>query len=157
MRACVCACVCVRACVRVCAWVCACVGVCACVRVCVCVHTVNLLYPFICRWMRTLSPRLGYCEWCCCEHRGARAFVSWFCLACAQEWDCCVMWQLILFDVIPATVFCFRYRAFIFILTFLLYASFHLSRKPISIVKVRHHSKHSVHFLPVISIRNKLL
>jgi OPA family glycerol-3-phosphate transporter-like MFS transporter 1/2 len=27
------------------------------------------------------------------------------------------------------------YRAFIFILTFLLYASFHLSRKPISIVK----------------------
>ncbi|KAM5281470.1 glucose-6-phosphate exchanger SLC37A1 [Ctenodactylus gundi] len=28
-----------------------------------------------------------------------------------------------------------RYRAFIFILTFLLYASFHLSRKPISIVK----------------------
>lgn len=30
-----------------------------------------------------------------------------------------------------------RYRAFIFSLTFLLYASFHLSRKPISIVKVR--------------------
>ncbi|XP_076975097.1 glucose-6-phosphate exchanger SLC37A1 isoform X2 [Tamandua tetradactyla] len=30
---------------------------------------------------------------------------------------------------------CFRYRAFIFMLTFLLYASFHLSRKPISIVK----------------------
>ncbi|NXD07747.1 G6PT2 protein, partial [Nothocercus nigrocapillus] len=29
----------------------------------------------------------------------------------------------------------YRYRAFIFILTFLLYASFHLSRKPISIVK----------------------
>ncbi|XP_006258408.2 glucose-6-phosphate exchanger SLC37A1 [Alligator mississippiensis] len=28
-----------------------------------------------------------------------------------------------------------RYRAFIFVLTFLLYASFHLSRKPISIVK----------------------
>eukprot|EP00070_Physeter_catodon_P041592 XP_028348486.1 glucose-6-phosphate exchanger SLC37A1 [Physeter catodon] len=32
------------------------------------------------------------------------------------------------------------YRAFIFILTFLLYASFHLSRKPISIVKGELHS-----------------
>lgn len=30
----------------------------------------------------------------------------------------------------------YRYRAFIFTLTFFLYASFHLSRKPISIVKV---------------------
>ncbi|XP_049483767.1 glucose-6-phosphate exchanger SLC37A1 isoform X1 [Panthera uncia] len=30
---------------------------------------------------------------------------------------------------------CLLYRAFIFVLTFLLYASFHLSRKPISIVK----------------------
>nr|XP_014337590.1 PREDICTED: glycerol-3-phosphate transporter [Bos mutus] len=33
-----------------------------------------------------------------------------------------------------------QYRAFIFILTFLLYASFHLSRKPISIVKGELHS-----------------
>lgn len=31
-----------------------------------------------------------------------------------------------------------RYRALTFILTFLLYTSFHLSRKPISIVKVTH-------------------
>uniref|UniRef100_A0A8C3T6E9 Solute carrier family 37 member 1 n=1 Tax=Chelydra serpentina TaxID=8475 RepID=A0A8C3T6E9_CHESE len=31
--------------------------------------------------------------------------------------------------------FCYRCRAFIFVLTFFLYASFHLSRKPISIVK----------------------
>ena len=133
--------------------------VCVCVCVCVCVtHTPHLLYPFICRWMCRLFPCLGFCEWRCCERRGAWAFVNaTFAWARAQEWDCCLIWHLILFYVIPATVLCFRYRAFIFILTFLLYASFHLSRKPISIVKVRNHSKHSVHFLPVISIRNKLL
>lgn len=32
-----------------------------------------------------------------------------------------------------------RYRAFTFVLTFLLYTCFHLSRKPISIVKVNTH------------------
>lgn len=43
---------------------------------------------------------------------------------------------------------CSRYRAFIFLLTFLLYASFHLSRKPISIVKVRDHTRGSSGNLP---------
>lgn len=43
---------------------------------------------------------------------------------------------LVLF--LSSVVFCWtcRYRALTFFLTFLLYTSFHLSRKPISIVKV---------------------
>lgn len=41
----------------------------------------------------------------------------------------------------PVCCVCSRYRAFIFLLTFLLYASFHLSRKPISIVKVRDYTR----------------
>lgn len=36
-----------------------------------------------------------------------------------------------------------RYRAFTFALTFLLYTCFHLSRKPISIVKVTHTLTHT--------------
>uniref|UniRef100_A0A8D2LH27 Solute carrier family 37 member 1 n=1 Tax=Varanus komodoensis TaxID=61221 RepID=A0A8D2LH27_VARKO len=40
-------------------------------------------------------------------------------------------------------LFCCRYRAFTFVLTFMLYASFHLSRKPISIVKGELH-KHCI-------------
>lgn len=38
-----------------------------------------------------------------------------------------------------------RYRALTFVLTFLLYTSFHLSRKPISIVKVTHALRRSFH------------
>uniref|UniRef100_G3WTW9 Glucose-6-phosphate exchanger SLC37A2 n=1 Tax=Sarcophilus harrisii TaxID=9305 RepID=G3WTW9_SARHA len=34
--------------------------------------------------------------------------------------------------------FCYRYRGFILLLTFLIYTCYHLSRKPISVVKVRH-------------------
>lgn len=53
----------------------------------------------------------------------------------------CVMFlcNLVLKENLNKIIFLFyhRYRAFIFSLTFLLYASFHLSRKPISIVKVR--------------------
>lgn len=59
-------------------------------------------------------------------------------------WMTCVgLCNLVLKENLNKIIFnCFfllyrRYRAFIFSLTFLLYASFHLSRKPISIVKVR--------------------
>uniref|UniRef100_A0A669EYW7 Solute carrier family 37 member 1 n=1 Tax=Oreochromis niloticus TaxID=8128 RepID=A0A669EYW7_ORENI len=44
-----------------------------------------------------------------------------------------------------------RYRALTFILTFLLYTSFHLSRKPISIVKVRYGIPETVHGINVCS------
>uniref|UniRef100_A0AAR2KA14 Major facilitator superfamily (MFS) profile domain-containing protein n=1 Tax=Pygocentrus nattereri TaxID=42514 RepID=A0AAR2KA14_PYGNA len=47
-----------------------------------------------------------------------------------------------------------RYRAFTFVLTFLLYTSFHLSRKPISIVKVTTYSLHSIQ--PIILKINHL-
>uniref|UniRef100_A0AAQ4RUA0 Solute carrier family 37 member 1 n=1 Tax=Gasterosteus aculeatus aculeatus TaxID=481459 RepID=A0AAQ4RUA0_GASAC len=47
---------------------------------------------------------------------------------------------------LTAALLCFlcRYRALTFILTFLLYTSFHLSRKPISIVKVTHANCYSI-------------
>ena len=32
-------------------------------------HT-YFFYPFICRWTFRLFLYLGYCEWCCYEHRG---------------------------------------------------------------------------------------
>lgn len=67
-----------------------------------------------------------------------------------HSYNLCLM-HLILLGIICTTVLCFRYRAFIFVLTFLLYASFHLSRKPISIVKVRNHK--TLKSL-VISVRN---
>uniref|UniRef100_A0AAR2LX78 Major facilitator superfamily (MFS) profile domain-containing protein n=1 Tax=Pygocentrus nattereri TaxID=42514 RepID=A0AAR2LX78_PYGNA len=47
-----------------------------------------------------------------------------------------------------------EYRAFTFVLTFLLYTSFHLSRKPISIVKVTTYSLHSIQ--PIILKINHL-
>ncbi|XP_051840774.1 glucose-6-phosphate exchanger SLC37A1 isoform X1 [Antechinus flavipes] len=47
------------------------------------------------------------------------------------------------------------YRAFIFILTFLLYASFHLSRKPISIVKGELHKQCASHSKVKLNILNE--
>ena len=35
---------------------------------------VHLLYPFISRWTIRLFPCLGYCKFCCYEHRGASIF-----------------------------------------------------------------------------------
>ena len=35
---------------------------------------IHLLYPFICRCTIRLSPCLGYCKFCCYEHRGASIF-----------------------------------------------------------------------------------
>ena len=35
---------------------------------------IHLLYPFISRWTIRLFPCLGYCKFCCYEHRGAWIF-----------------------------------------------------------------------------------
>ena len=35
---------------------------------------IHLLYPFICQWTIRLFPCLGYCKFCCYEHRGAWIF-----------------------------------------------------------------------------------
>ena len=35
---------------------------------------IHLLYPFISRWTIRLFPCLGYCKFCCYEHRGASIF-----------------------------------------------------------------------------------
>ena len=40
-----------------------------------CVYNhIHLLHPFISRWTIRLFPCLGYCRFCCCEHRGASIF-----------------------------------------------------------------------------------
>ena len=40
-----------------------------------CVYkNIHLLYPFICQWTIRLFPCLGYCKFCCYEHRGAWIF-----------------------------------------------------------------------------------
>ena len=40
-----------------------------------CVYNhIHLLHPFISRWTIRLFPCLGYCRFCCCEHRGASVF-----------------------------------------------------------------------------------
>ena len=40
-----------------------------------CVYNhIHLLYPLISRWTIRLFPCLGYCRFCCCEHRGASVF-----------------------------------------------------------------------------------
>ena len=35
---------------------------------------IHLLYPIICQWTIRLFPCLGYCKFCCYEHRGAWIF-----------------------------------------------------------------------------------
>ena len=35
---------------------------------------IHLLYPFISQWTIRLFPCLGYCKFCCCEHRSAWIF-----------------------------------------------------------------------------------
>ena len=42
---------------------------------CICIS--HLLYPFICWWTFRLLPRLGCCELCYCEHRGACVFSNY--------------------------------------------------------------------------------
>lgn len=49
-------------------------------------------------------------------------------------------------------MFYYRYKAFTFVLTFMLYVSFHLSRKPISIVKV---SNKEIPYLLILLVSNQ--
>ena len=42
-----------------------------------CIYVPYLLYPFIFRWTFRLFPCLGYCEYRCCEHWGARIFLDY--------------------------------------------------------------------------------
>ena len=84
-----------------------------CVCVCVCVslhthtHTLYLLYPFICHWTLRLSPCLGYCEQCCCEHRGTCiSLISSFVRVYTQDWYCWILWQLY-FQFFEKPPYCF--------------------------------------------------
>ena len=51
------------------------------------------LYPFICQWTFRLLLCLGYCEYCCCEHRDACMFLNYgFLGKYAQKWNCRIIW-----------------------------------------------------------------
>ena len=41
-----------------------------------CVYIPQFLNPFICWWTFRLFPCLGYCDYCCSEHRGASIFLN---------------------------------------------------------------------------------
>ena len=52
------------------------------------------LYPFICQLTSRLLPCPNYCKPCCNELWVTRvSFNSGFLSVCAQQWDCCVVWQ----------------------------------------------------------------
>ena len=40
-------------------------------------YVLYLLYPFIIQWMFWLFPCLGYCEWCCSEHKQTCIFLTY--------------------------------------------------------------------------------
>ena len=56
-------------------------------------------YPFICWWTFMLFPCLGYCEYCCWEHRGVCIFLNYhFIWVYAQEGNCWIIWQIFSFS-----------------------------------------------------------
>ena len=75
---------------------------------------IHLLYPFICQWTIRLFPCLGYCKFCCYEHRGAWIFSRYsFFQIYARDWNCWIIWKLcfyffwgtsILFSTVAAPV-----------------------------------------------------
>ena len=48
-------------------------NICVVFHPCVCKY-IHLLSPFTCQWTIRLFPCLGYCKFCCYEHRGAWIF-----------------------------------------------------------------------------------
>ena len=66
-----------------------------------CVYVPQLSYPFICWWTSRLLPCPGYYKQCCNEHWGPRvSFNSDFLGVYAQQWDCWVVWQFYIQDLL---------------------------------------------------------